>query len=122
MFGAFRLAAPTSTVTLPAAVASSAADTALSHVPCAAFHRTNAASSSSLPVILITRNAPQFQSISIRSNLSFVFCFCFQSSFGCFRVNSCSLRLSCCPIKAMSQTDTVSVPHGGSQFSASGIL
>ncbi|KAB1227808.1 Bifunctional purine biosynthesis protein PurH [Morella rubra] len=91
MFGAFRLAAPTSTVTLPTAVASSAADTALSHVPCAAFHRTNAASSSSLP-----------------------------SSFGCFRVNSCSLRLSCCPIKAMSQTDTVSVPHGGSQFSASG--
>ncbi|XP_059437857.1 uncharacterized protein LOC132170772 [Corylus avellana] len=42
------------------------------------------------------------------------------SSIGCVWVPSCSLRLSCGPIKAMSETDTLSVPHSASQSSASG--
>ncbi|KAE7995924.1 hypothetical protein FH972_000681 [Carpinus fangiana] len=42
------------------------------------------------------------------------------SSIGRVRVPSCSLRLSCGPIKAMSKTDSLSVPHSASQSSASG--
>ncbi|XP_041027692.1 bifunctional purine biosynthesis protein PurH [Juglans microcarpa x Juglans regia] len=66
------------------------ADTALARVPCAALLRTKAAFSCSL-----------------------------SSSFGCVRLHSCPLSLSCGPIRAMSEIDTLSVPNSASQSSVS---
>ncbi|XP_062161774.1 uncharacterized protein LOC133868782 isoform X2 [Alnus glutinosa] len=87
----FAFTARASTALTQPAASAFAADTAHARVPCAALHGTDSTSPCSLP-----------------------------SSIGCARNSSCSLRLSCGPIKAMSETDTLSVPHIVSQSSASG--
>jgi hypothetical protein len=126
----FAFTARASTAITQPAASAFAADTAHARVPCAALHRTNATSPCSLPVTFqLPQDAPEFQPISVRTGFgAFDFIlklhchFLFQSSIGCARNSSCSLRLSCGPIKAMSETDTLSVPHSASLSSASGIL